>query len=108
MPSRTEGFGLPGLEALSAGLPVLVSGNSGLGEALKEVPLGSQCVVDSEDSKDWAREIRDVRQKRRKVRLSEAKLLREHYAKAYEWEKPCTVLVKKMQTLTFGKSSLSS
>ena len=102
MPSRTEGFGLPGLEALSAGLPVLVSGNSGLGEALKEVPLGPQCVVDSEDPKDWAKEIRDVRQKRRKVRLSEAKLLREHYAKAYDWEKPCTVLVKKMQTLAFG------
>ena len=108
MPSRTEGFGLPGLEALSAGLPVLVSSNSGLGEALKEVPLGPQCVVDSEDPKAWANAIRDVRQKRRKVRLSEAKLLREHYAKAYDWEKPCTVLVKKMQTLTFGKSSLSS
>ena len=108
MPSRTEGFGLPGLEALSAGLPVLVSGNSGLGEALKEVPLGSQCVVDSEDPKDWAKEIRDVCQKRRKVRLSEAKFLRKHYAKAYDWEKPCTVLVKKMQTLAFGKSCLSS
>ena len=107
MPSRTEGFGLPGLEALSAGLPVLVSSNSGLGEALKEVPLGPQCVVDSEDPKDWAKEIRDVRQKRRKVRLSEAKLLHEHYAKAYDWEKPCTVLVKKMQTLAFhGKCLL--
>ena len=107
MPSRTEGFGLPGLEALSAGLPVLVSSNSGLGEALKEVPLGPQCVVDSEDPKDWAKEIRDVRQKRRKVRLSEAKLLRENYAKAYDWEKPCTVLVKKMQTLAFhGKCLL--
>ena len=107
MPSRTEGFGLPGLEALSAGLPVLVSGNSGLGEALKEVPLGPQCVVDSEDPKDWAKAIRDVRQKHRKVRLLEAKLLREHYAKTYDWEKPCTVLVKKMQTLAFGKSCLS-
>ncbi|XP_022777995.1 uncharacterized protein LOC111319507 [Stylophora pistillata] len=41
MPSRTEGFGITALEALSAGLPILVSGNSGLGEALKEVPLGS-------------------------------------------------------------------
>ena len=30
MPSRSEGFGLTGLEALSAGLPVLVSCNSGL------------------------------------------------------------------------------
>ena len=32
MPSGTEGFGLTGPEALSAGLPVLVSGNSGFGE----------------------------------------------------------------------------
>ena len=29
MPSRTEGFGLIALEALSASLPILVSGNSG-------------------------------------------------------------------------------
>ena len=105
MPSRTEGFGLPGLEALSAGLPVLISGNSGLGGALKKVLFGSHYVVDSEDPKDWAKKIRDVCQKPRKDRLSEAKLLREHYAKAYDWEKPCTVLVKKMQTLAFGKSS---
>ena len=107
MPSRTEGFGLCGLEALSAGLPVLISGNSGLGGALKKVLFGSHYVVDSEDPKDWAKKIRDVRQKCRKDRLSEAELLREHYAKAYDWEKPCTVLVEKMQTLAFGKSSLS-
>jgi len=37
MPSRTEGFGLIALEAMSAGLPVLVSANSGFGEALREV-----------------------------------------------------------------------
>ena len=104
MPSRTEGFGLCGLEALSAGLPVLISGNSGLGGALKKVLFGSHYVVDSEDPKDWAKKIRDVRQKRRKVRFSEAKYLREHYAKAYDWERPCTVLVKKMQALAFGKS----
>ena len=108
MPSRTEGFGSPGLEALSAGLPVLVSGNSGLGEALKELPFGSQCVVDSGDPEVWAKEIRNVREKPRIVRLSEAKDLRKHYEKAYNWEKPCTVLVKKMQTLASGKSSLLS
>ena len=104
MPSRTEGFGLPGLEALSAGLPVLVSGNSGLGEALKEVPLGSQCVVDSEDPKDWAREIKAVCQKSRTVRLQESKLLRDCYQETYEWEKPCKILVEKMQNLALGKS----
>ena len=103
MPSRTEGFGLTALEALSAGLPILVSGNSGLGEALKEVPLGSQCIVDSEDPKDWAKEIKTVRHKRREVRLAESKILCEKYLEKYNWEKPCSLLVEKMQNLAFGK-----
>ena len=103
MPSRTEGFGITALEALSAGLPVLVSGNSGLGEALRKVPLGSQSVVDSEDPNDWAREIKRVRQKERDVRLSESRLLREKYLKKYSWEEPCKSLVIKMRNLVFGK-----
>ena len=103
MPSRTEGFGLTALEALSAGLPVLVSGNSGLGEALEKVPYGLQYVVYSEDPKDWAREIRAMRQKDRKLRLKESKLLRENYLESYNWEKPCSLLVEKMQNLAFGK-----
>ena len=32
MPSRVEGFGLVGLEALAMGVPVLISKRSGLGE----------------------------------------------------------------------------
>ena len=103
MPSRTEGFGTTALEALSAGLPVLVSGNSGLGEALKKVPLGSQSVVDSEDPKDWAREIKCIRQKEREVRLSESRFLREKYLEKYSWEEPCKSLVIKMRNLVFGK-----
>ena len=106
MPSRTEGFGITALEALSAGLPVLVSGNSGLGEALRKVPLGSQSVVDSEDSKDWAKEIKCVRQKGRELRLSESRLLREEYSKKYSWEEPCKSLVIKMRNLVFGKFTL--
>ena len=99
MPSRTEGFGLTALEALSAGLPVLVSGNSGLGEALKEVPFGSLCVVDSEDPKVWASAISAVRQKDRDVRLRELKHLREKYLEKYSWKKPCCALVKRMKNL---------
>ncbi|WP_145818563.1 glycosyltransferase family 4 protein [Micromonospora sagamiensis] len=37
MPSRAEGFGLVGLEAIVAGTPLLVSANSGLGRLLHEV-----------------------------------------------------------------------
>ncbi|KAL9979414.1 hypothetical protein ACROYT_G017082 [Oculina patagonica] len=108
MPSRTEGFGLTALEALSAGLPVLVSGNSGLGEALKKVPTGSNCVVDSEDPKDWAKGIRAVRQKDREVRLAESKYLCEKYLEKYSWQEPCGVLLEKMQQLTFGSSQSNS
>ncbi|XP_022777464.1 uncharacterized protein LOC111318865, partial [Stylophora pistillata] len=101
MPSRTEGFGLTGLEALSAGLPVLISGNSGLGEALEEVPFGSPCVVNSEDPKEWANAIKVIRQKKRKVRLEEAFLLRKEYAAKYSWQRQCQSLVEKMGNLVF-------
>ena len=105
LPSKTEGFGLSSLEAISAGLPVLVSGNSGIAEALREVPNGSQCIVDSEDPADWARAIKAVRDKKRKVRLAEAKILRENYLQQFSWEEPCNFLVKKMYSLAFGKFS---
>ena len=105
LPSKTEGFGLSALQAISAGLPVLVSGNSGIAEALKEVSNGSQCIVDSEDPADWARAIKAVRDRKRNVRLEEAKNLRENYLQKYSWEKSCDFLVKKMYNLTFGKFS---
>ena len=86
MPSRTEGFGLAALEALSAGLPVLVSGNSGIGKALKNVLNGSYCVVNSEKPRRWAKAIKAVCNKERKLRLEEAILLRQNYAVTYQWE----------------------
>lgn len=35
MPSRHEGFGLAGYEAMAAGVPVLITAESGLAEALE-------------------------------------------------------------------------
>ena len=83
MPSRTEGFGLTGLEALSAGLPVLVSSNSGFGEALSKVPFGSSFVIDSEDPEVWAAAIKKVWGKDREGRLDEAESLRTSYERKY-------------------------
>ena len=103
MPSRTEGFGLAALEALSAGLPVLVSGNSGLGEALKKVPYGSSSVVESENPKDWAKAISAVRQKDRQVRLEESKILSENYSRKYNWQDHCNTLVGIMLNISRGK-----
>ena len=105
LPSKAEGFGLSALEAISAGLPVLVSGNSGIAEALKEVPNGPQCKVDSEDPADWARAIKAVRNKKRNVRLEEAKILRGNYLQKYNWEEFCDFLGEKMRNPAFGKFS---
>ena len=104
MPSRTEGFGLAALEALSAGLPVLVSGNSGLGETLKKVPFGSHSVVESENPKDWASAIRVVRKKDRELRLDECETLREKYAIKYNWQDHCNRLVDIMLKISRGKN----
>ena len=103
MPSRTEGFGLAALEALSAGLPVLVSGNSGLGEALKKVPFGSHYIVDSEDPKEWAKAIMAVCHKDREVRLRECMIIRGEYANRYSWQEQCAGLVEKMLNITPSK-----
>ena len=96
MPSRTEGFGLTGLEALSAGLPVIVSKNSGFGEALCNVPFGSSFVIDSEDPNAWTAAIKDIWNKNRQTRLGEAKALRDSYGTKYSWSEQCKGLLKKM------------
>ena len=107
MPSRTEGFGLAALEGLSAGLPVLVSGNSGIGKALKKVPYGSNSVVNlefnDEDSKKWAEAIKAVCRKEREVRLMEAVFLHQNYAEKYQWEGQCRTLVEKMYEMIKGQ-----
>ncbi len=68
MPSRAEGFGLVGLEAIAAGTPALISARSGLGQLLGEVLDAEQAArfvvpVVPDDAKDvevWAREVARV------------------------------------------------
>ena len=102
MPSRTEGFGLVGLEALSAGLPVLVTQNSGFAEALRSVPFGSSSVVSSEDPTDWTAAITKIWTKDRKSRLEEVKILRDSYDKKYNWAKQINDLLHKMISRIHG------
>lgn len=98
IPSRSEGFGLTALEALSAGLPFLVCQNSGFAEALEEITLASSWIVDSEDPKKWAEAIEGVRKKGRESALKECQDLRTRYAEKYNWEKQCNDLVETMLT----------
>ena len=104
MPSRTEGFGLAGLEALSAGLPVLVSKNSGFGEALTKLPFGSLSVIDSEDIPTYEA-ITNIWGKDRRSRLEEAEALRDSYGKKYRWAKQIKDVLEMMTNLVFGKGS---
>ena len=68
MPSRAEGFGLVGVEAIVAGTPVLVSAQSGLGALLEDTlgPDDAQRIVVSMADTDadlvdrWARAIEAV------------------------------------------------
>ena len=102
MPSRTDGFGLTGLEALSAGLPVIVSKNSGFGEALGSVLFGSLFVIDSEDHSAWTAAIKGIWNKDRKSQLEEVKIVRGYYGERYSWSKQCTSLIQEMFKLVDG------
>ena len=106
MPSRTEGFGLTGLEALSVGLPVIVSKNSGFGEALGKVPCGSLFLVDSEDPSMWIVAIKGIWNKDIKLRLDEIKLVRGSYFERYNWSDQCKDLIEKMSKLVDGMNHI--
>ncbi|XP_015779454.1 PREDICTED: uncharacterized protein LOC107357328 isoform X2 [Acropora digitifera] len=107
MPSRTEGFGLTALEAMSAGLPVIVSKNSGFGEALGRVPFGSSFVIDSEDPSAWTAAIKSTWDKDRRIRLDEIKVLRDAYGKRYSWSEQCKNLLDKMVSLLVNRQGSS-
>ncbi|XP_068687496.1 ankyrin-2-like [Montipora foliosa] len=104
MPSKSEGFGLVALEALSAGLPVLVGSNSGFARTVQNIPLGAYSIVDSEDPGKWAEAIEGVGV-RHSVCLQESKLLREAYGQEYCWKKQCEALVDKLRSMVHESST---
>ena len=103
MPSRSEGFGLVGLEALSSGLPILVGSRSGFAKALENVPHGHTCIVNSDDPAEWAKAIETVRI-RHGMWLQKIKSLRACYEEMYSWEEQCEALVNRMWKMGQGKS----
>ena len=104
MPSRSEGFGLVALEALSAGLPILVGSKSGFARALENIPYGKPWIVDSDDPTKWAEAIEGVRASHT-VRLEEIKLLRASYDNKYSWKEQCEAFVEVMCRMVHGMSS---
>ena len=102
MPSGDKEFGLEALLALSAGLPVLVHGESGFGEVLKDVTFGTSAIVDSDDASEWASRIKKIRETDRKTRLKQAAELHSNYDEKYSWEKQLTPLVAMMFVMVSG------
>ena len=108
MPSGDKEFGWEALLGLSAGLPVLVHGESGFGEALRDVTFGTSAIVDSDDAREWASRIKTIRETDRKTRLEQAAMLRSNYDEKYSWEKQLTPLVAIMFSMVFGTDFISS
>lgn len=104
MPSRSEGFGLVSLEALSAGLPILVSSKSGFARAIENMPFSDTCTVTSNEPEKWAEAIEAARNKHGE-RLEEVKKLRDCYKKKYNWDGQCKALVEKMWRMVHGEAS---
>ena len=92
-PSRNEGFGMSGLLAISADLPVLISEHCGLGMVLKTVLFGNSHVVDSVKPEVWADRIQQVRDKDPELRREEAKQLRDGYTQKFNWKNQCEKVV---------------
>ena len=75
MPSRTEGFGLVALEAMSAGIPILVTRESGIANALERVEGGKSVIVESEKAEENQNAIRgETRRKTQECHFSQREL----------------------------------
>ena len=101
MPSKSEGFGLVAVEALSAGLPILVGERSGFAKAIVDVPHGRLCVVNSYGPGKWAEAIEAVRS-RHAMRLKEILAVKASYGEMYNWKKQCEALVERMWQMVQG------
>lgn len=80
-PSYYEGFGLPAIEAMRCGAPVLASNNS----AFPEVVGDAGVLISAGDINQWAESIRDLlRDESRRLHLRDLGLAR---ANAFSWDR---------------------
>jgi glycosyltransferase involved in cell wall biosynthesis len=98
MPSRSEGFGLVGLEAIAAATPILVSRRSGLGTLLRArlgVDAEHFLVEVSDDSEatvaEWERRI-EATLMNREAAFSRAEGLRRDLAQTLTWANAVSTL----------------
>lgn len=103
MPSRTEGFGLVGLEAITIGSPVLLSNASGIGQLLRQALTSEEAgrsVVrvtqdDKADSEAWSREI-DGMLRDREAAFSRAWQLKISLGSKFTWKTSVNAMLKEI------------
>jgi len=105
LPSREDAFGMAALEALSSGIPILVSESSGIADVLRKVENGASFIVSSNDPADWARRIRQVSIQEPRDRYDAARRLRENYIENYPWKQACQEVANLLEEVTKSKGS---
>ena len=108
LPSRTEGFGLVALEAISAGVPVLATSKSGIAKALEKVEGGHLAVVKSGNREEWLQKITQLSMQNPDERCDGAVRLREEYHKIYSWDTQCAKFKEFVQSLTDRSASAAA
>lgn len=86
LPSREEACELVALEAISAGVPVLISKKAGIAKALQNVDRGNSVIVTSDNAKEWAEKLHQLSKQTPQQRHTNALHLRQNYKKTYSWE----------------------
>jgi glycosyltransferase involved in cell wall biosynthesis len=99
MPSREEGFGLSGLEAISEGIPVLLSRTSGLAQAIQRClpELAPSHIVDVQNGAEHL--AARIRQKlsERDMAFDGARGLRSAMRNHFDWDAAARALVEAIQ-----------
>lgn len=111
MPSLSEGFGLTGYEAIAAGIPVLMSEDSGLADLMKyaernlliDAGFAAACIVPSGANEQvtrdrWADQIRALHADL-DAAFNRAASVRTRMESCFTWSNAARELVAKLETL---------
>jgi glycosyltransferase involved in cell wall biosynthesis len=107
MPSEEEGFGLSALEAISEGIPVLISRKSGLARALQQhVPThAASAIIEVADGATvLAKRIRSILVDR-SAAFERARALRDAMRTHFSWDQSARAFVEALRSVSSSRPS---